>query len=232
MPGQGFKCVGAANTVLFWNEERAWVGGCEGMGNEGFVELSEIVECGVVHPPSSVIRESCSSRKLGSGVPRSCEREDALTTSFNDVVMIAWDKGEASMAKIGSFPREACQDVRCPNHICHSFPEIRKLYSRTPIAATSRLRKTGLGMPVISCLKGMFRVPNRGAKNRVPGSELECLIVYPFVRQHDPCCEYAHHIIFDQIGASILQRIPETCPCGILSVYDSLRRDGEPKDVP
>ena len=70
--------------------------------------------------------------------------------------MIAWDKGEALIAINGSLPKEACQDVRCPSHICHSLPETRRLYSRTPIAATSRLRKTGLGMPVISCLKGMF----------------------------------------------------------------------------
>ena len=120
------------------------------------VEWSDVVE-GVAEPlPSLDIRESCSCRKLGSGVPRTTELEDALTTSFKEVVMRAWDNGEASMTINGSFPNEVCQDMRCPNHMCHSFPETRKLYSRTPIAATSRLRKTALGMPVISCLKGMF----------------------------------------------------------------------------
>ena len=67
--------------------------------------------------------------------------------------MRAWEKGVVSLVINGSVPKEECQDVRCPNHICHSFPETRKLYSRTPIAATSRLRKTALGMPVMSCLE-------------------------------------------------------------------------------
>jgi hypothetical protein len=141
--------------VLRWDEDKPRVGGCEGMDIEN-VELSEEVEDVAGHLPSLVIRESCSCRKLGSGVPRTTEREDALTTSFKEVVIMAWDRGEASMAINGSLPKEECQDVRCPSHICHSFPETRRLYSRTPIAATSRLRKTALGMPVISCLKGMF----------------------------------------------------------------------------
>lgn len=124
---------------------------------KGNIELVEVVDgAGDDNPPWSAIRESCSCRKFGSGVPRSSEREDALTTSFKEVVIIAWDKGEALIAINGSLPKEACQEVRCPSHICHSFPETRRLYSRTPIAATSRLRKTALGMPVISCLKGMF----------------------------------------------------------------------------
>ena len=128
------------------------------------VEWSDAVE-GVAEPrPSLVIRESCSCRKLGSGVPRTTELEDALMMSFKEVVMRAWDNGEGSMAINGSFPNEVCQDMRCLNHMCHSSPETRKLYSRTPIAATSRLRKTVLGMPVISCLKGMFVECQRGRK--------------------------------------------------------------------
>jgi hypothetical protein len=127
------------------------------------VDLWEGVGDVAEYLPSLVIRESCSCRKLGSGVPRTTERVDALTTSFKEVVIRAWDKGEASMAISGSFPKEECQDVRCPNHMCHSFPETRRLYSRTPIAATSRLRKTVLGMPVISCLKGTFVECQRGA---------------------------------------------------------------------
>lgn len=145
------------NVVLLWDEDKP---GCEGTDFEN-VELTEAVE-DVEHLPSSVIRESCSCRKLGSGVPRTTERVDALTTSFKEVVMRAWDKGEASMGINGSFPKEECQDVRCPNHMCHSFPETRKLYSRTPMAATSRLRKTALGMPVISCLERMFVQCQRG----------------------------------------------------------------------
>lgn len=137
------------NVVLLWDEDKP---GCEGMDFEN-VELTEAAGDVAEHLPSSVIRESCSCRKLGSGVPRTTERVDALTTSFKEVVMRAWDKGEPSMGINGSFPKEECQDVRCPNHICHSFPETRKLYSRTPMAPTSRLRKTALGMPVISCLK-------------------------------------------------------------------------------
>lgn len=78
--------------------------------------------------------------------------------------MIAWNRGEALIAINGSLPKEACQDVRWPSHICHSFPETRKLYSRTPIAATSRLCKTALGIPVISCLKGMFVKYKEGDK--------------------------------------------------------------------
>jgi hypothetical protein len=209
--------------VLLWDEDKPCVSGCEGLGIEK-AELSETAGDAAEGLPSGVIRESCSCRKLGSGVPRTTERVDALTTSFNEVVMRAWDKGEASMAINGSFPKEECQDVRCPNHMCHSFSETRKLYSRTPIAATSRLRKTVLGMPVISCLKGnVSGATKKGVNNCVPSSELEGLIIYPFVCQHDPCCKYAHHIVFDQIGASILQRIPETCPRRILGVYDGVR---------
>jgi hypothetical protein len=125
---------------------------------KGNVDLLRLVEVVGDNLPRPVIRESCSSRKFGSGVPRSSEREDALTTSFKEVVMRAWDKDEALIAINGSFPKEECQDVRCPSHICHSFSETRRLYSRTPIAATSRLRKTTLGMPVISCLKGVLFV--------------------------------------------------------------------------
>ncbi len=128
------------------------------------VEWPEAVE-GVAEPlPSVGIRESCSCRKFGSGVPRTDEREDALTTSLKEVVMRAWDNGEVSMATNGSSPNEECQDVRCPNHMCHSFLETCRLYSKTPMAATSRLRKTALGMPVISCLKGMFVECQRGRK--------------------------------------------------------------------
>lgn len=97
-----------------------------GLG-KGNVDLFEVVEGVVDHLPSLVIRESCSSRKLGAGVPWSSEREDALMTSFKEVVMRAWDKVEASIVINESFPKEECQDVRCPNHICHSFPETRKL---------------------------------------------------------------------------------------------------------
>jgi hypothetical protein len=186
------------------------------------VERSDVIEGVAEPPPSLVIRESCSCRKLGSGVPRTTELEDALTTSFKEVVMRAWDNGEASMTINGSFPNEECQDMRCPNHMCHSFPETRKLYSRTPIAVSSRLRRTALGMPVISCLRECLWSAKEGVKNCVPSFELEGLIIYPFVRQHDPCCKYAHHVVFDQIGASIFQRIPETCPRGILGVHDSL----------
>ena len=151
------------NVGLLWDEEKPCISGCDGMGFEN-VEWSDVVEGVAEPPPSLVIPESCSCRKLGSGVPRTAELEDALTTSFKDVVMRAWDNGEASMAINGSFPNEVCQDMRCPSHMCHSFPETRKLYSRTPIAVISRLRKTALGMPVISCLKGMFVECQRGRK--------------------------------------------------------------------
>jgi hypothetical protein len=154
-------CAGTVKVVvLFWDEGRA--SGCGGMdierGNAAELLMVEGLQC----LPSLGIRESCSSRKLGAGVPRSSAREEARTTSFKEVVMRAWDK--ASMVINGSLPKEECQDVRCPNHICHSFPETRKLYSRTPIAATSRWRKTALGMPVISCLKGMFVGYKNGRK--------------------------------------------------------------------
>jgi hypothetical protein len=125
---------------------------------KGNVDLLRVVEGVGDNLPRSVIRESCSSRKFGSGVPRSSKWEDALTTSFKEVVIRAWDKDEALIAINGSFPKEECQDVRCPSHICHSFPETRRLYSRTPMAATSRLRKTVLGMPVISCLRELLFV--------------------------------------------------------------------------
>jgi hypothetical protein len=134
----------------------------------------------------------------------------------------------------GSFPKEVCQDVRCPNHICQSFPETRRLYSRTPIAAISRLRKTTLGIPVISCLR-VFIIEHEGerrAKTCVPGSELERLIINPFVRQHDTCCKYSHHIVFDQIGAPISQGIPETCSRSVLSIHNGLGRYGKSEDIP
>lgn len=151
------------NVGLLWDEDKPCVSVCDGMDFEN-VERSDAVE-GVAEPlPSLAIRESCSCRKLGSGVPRTTKLEDALTTSFKEVVMRAWDIGEASMAINGSLPNEECQDMRCPNHMCHSLPETRRLYSRTPIALTSRLRKTALGMPVISCLTGMFMVCQRGRK--------------------------------------------------------------------
>lgn len=151
------------NVGLLWDEEKPCARGCDGINFEN-VDRSDVVE-GEAEPfPSLAIRESCSCRKLGSGVPRTDELEDALTTSFKEVVMMAWDNGEASMAINGSFPNEECQDMRCPNHMCHSFPETRKLYSRTPIAVTSRLRKTVLGMPVISCLKGMLVECQKGRK--------------------------------------------------------------------
>jgi hypothetical protein len=157
MPGHGFMCAGAVNVTRFWDEDGPWASGCEGMDIEkGNEELLEAVEGVGDNLSRSAIRESCSSRKLGSGVPRSSKREEALTTSFKEVVMMAWDKGDALIAINGSFPKEECQDVRCPSHICHSFVETRRLYSRTPIAATSRLRKIALGIPVISCLRGLF----------------------------------------------------------------------------
>jgi hypothetical protein len=53
------------------------------------VEWSDEVESVAERLPSLVIRESCSCRKLGSGVPRTAELEDALTTSFKEVVMRA-----------------------------------------------------------------------------------------------------------------------------------------------
>jgi hypothetical protein len=143
------------NVGLLWDEEKPCVSECDGIHFEN-VEWPDVVEGAAEPLPSLVIRESCSCRKLGSGVPRTVVLEDALTTSFKEVVMMAWDNGEASMTINGSFPNEVCQDMRCPNHMCHSLPETRKLYSRTPIAVTSRLRKTVLGMPVISCLKGRF----------------------------------------------------------------------------
>jgi len=150
-------CAGAVSVILFWDEDRPWASGCEGMDIEkGCEELLEVVEGVGDTLPRLVIRESRSSRKLGSGVPRSSEQEDALMTSFKEIVMIAWDKGEALIAVNGSFPKEECQDLRCPSHICHSFAETRRLYSRTPIAAISRLRKVALGIPVISCLRGLF----------------------------------------------------------------------------
>ena len=151
------------NVDLLWDEEKSCVSGCGGMDFEN-VERPDVVEGEAELLPSLVIRESCSCRKLGSGVPRTVELEDALTTSFKEVVMMAWDNGEASMTINGSFPNEECQDMRCPNHMCHSFSETRKLYSITPIAVTSRLRKTTLGMPVISCLKGRFVECQRARK--------------------------------------------------------------------
>jgi hypothetical protein len=151
------------NVGLLWDEEKPCVSGCNGLNFEN-VERSDVVEGEAEPLPSLAIRESCSCRKLGSGVPRTNEFEDALTTSFKEVVMMAWDNGEASMTISGSLPNEECQDMRCPNHMCHSFSETRKLYSRTPIAVTSRLRKTALGMPVISCLKELFVECQRGRK--------------------------------------------------------------------
>jgi len=55
------------------------------------VEWPDVVE-GVAElepPPTLAIRESRSCRKFGSGVPRTAELEDALTTSFREVVMRA-----------------------------------------------------------------------------------------------------------------------------------------------
>jgi hypothetical protein len=76
------------NVGLLWDEDKPCVGGCDGMDFEN-MEWSDVTE-GVAEPlPSLVIRESCSCRKLGSGVPRTAELEDALTTSFKEVVMRA-----------------------------------------------------------------------------------------------------------------------------------------------
>ena len=127
MPGHGL-CAGAVSVILFWDEDRPWPSGCEGMDIEkANEELFEVVEGVGDNRPRSVIRESRRARKLGSGVPRSSEREDALMTSFKEVVIMAWNKGEALIAINGSFPKEECQDVRCPSHICHSFAETRRL---------------------------------------------------------------------------------------------------------
>jgi len=72
MPGHGFMCAGAASVILFWDEDGPWASGCEGMDIErGNEELLEVVEGVGDTLPRSVIRESRSSRKLGSGVPRS-----------------------------------------------------------------------------------------------------------------------------------------------------------------
>ena len=151
------------NVGLLWDKDRPCLSGCDDMDFEN-VECSDVVEGEAEQLSSLAIWESCSCKKLGSGVPRTAELEDALTTSFKEVVMRAWDKGEASMALNGSFPNEVCQDMRCPNHMCHSFPETRRLYSRTPIAVISRLRKMALRIPVISCLKRMFVECQRGRK--------------------------------------------------------------------
>jgi hypothetical protein len=87
-PSQGFMWAGAANVVLRWDKDKPCVGGCGGMVIEN-VDLSEGVGDGAEYLPSLVIRESCSCRKLGSGVPRTTERVDALTTSFKEVVIRA-----------------------------------------------------------------------------------------------------------------------------------------------
>jgi hypothetical protein len=59
MLGHGFKCAGAVNVILFWDEDKPWANGCEGMDIEkGNVELLEVVEGAGDNLPRSVIRES------------------------------------------------------------------------------------------------------------------------------------------------------------------------------